>query len=370
MVRFSSLNSSSLALLIGASLLCFSASAAFSQTILVTGKVVSSDDKQPLAGVNVTLKSHATVGTVTNNNGIYSISVPADSSVLIFSYIGFTSVEEPVTNRSMIDVVLNPEITPLSEVVVVGYGTQLKKDLTGVISTVSEKDFNKGNFTSPDQLIQGRVAGVQITNDSGQPGVASTIKIRGNSVVTGTGQPLFVIDGVPLSGLTARPSPTDDLGTSTAGNPLNFINPADIASIDVLKDASATAIYGSRAAYGVINITTKRGLAGSPKIDFSTSVGLGSIQHKVAVLNTDQYREAIKYYNVNSNNDKGGNSDGLGSILQKGVQQNYNVAISGGTKDSRYRFSMGYFDQQGIIARSEIKKYNGNFSGSFKFFDF
>src|SRR5260221_5510944 len=156
MVRFSSLNSSSLALLIGASLLCFSASAAFSQTILVTGKVVSSDDKQPLAGVNVTLKSHATVGTVTNNNGIYSISVPADSSVLIFSYIGFTSVEEPVTNRSMIDVVLNPEITPLSEVVVVGYGTQLKKDLTGVISTVSEKDFNKGSFTSPDQLIQGR----------------------------------------------------------------------------------------------------------------------------------------------------------------------------------------------------------------------
>ena len=154
---------------------------------------------------------------------------------------------------------LTEATTVLDEVVVVGYGTQTKKDLTGAISSVHEKDFNKGNFISPDQLIQGRVAGVQITNTSGQPGVASTIKIRGNSVLNGTGQPLFVVDGVPLSGTSARPNIADPIfGTTPSANPLNFLNPADIVSMDVLKDASAAAIYGSRAAYGVVIITTKK----------------------------------------------------------------------------------------------------------------
>jgi len=340
------------------------------QTNLVTGKVIDSNDKQPIPGVNVLLKGQSTVGTITDNNGTYSLNIPYDTGILIFSYIGYVSVQENIAGRKAININLTTQITGLNEVVVIGYGTQQKKDLTGALSSIQEVDFNKGNFTSPDQLIQGRAAGVQITTTSGQPGVAATIKIRGNSVMTGTGQPLFVIDGVPLSGLTARPNTNDnDGGSSPAGNPLNFINPADIASIDVLKDASATAIYGSRAAYGVINITTKKGLIGTPKIDFSSSMGLASIQHREAVLNAGQYRAAIKYYNVNPSNDKGGNSDGLGSILQKGIQQNYNLAISGGNKDNRYRFSMGYFDQQGILTTSEIKKYNSLFSGNYKFLE-
>jgi len=313
------------------------------QTFLVTGKVISSDDKKPLPGVNISLKNNTSVGTATDNQGAYSISVPADSSTLIFSYVGYSSIEEKVVGRSVINATLEAKITALNEVVVVGYGTQLKKDLTGALSSVGNKNFNKGNFTSPDQLIKGKVAGVQIIGNSGQPGVASTIKIRGNSVLTGTGQPLYVVDGVPLSGNSARPNTFD--GDSPIGNPLNFLNPSDIVSIDVLKDASATAIYGSRAAYGVIIFNTKKGQSGVPKIDVMMSAGISSIQHKVEVLNPAQYREAINYYGVNPDVDKKGSADGFGSILREATQQNYNIGISGGNGDGKYRFSFGYYDQ-------------------------
>jgi TonB-dependent starch-binding outer membrane protein SusC len=354
-------------LLVGISTLIVGPS--YAQTHIVTGHVVGSDDNNPLTGVHVFIKNNITKGAVTGLKGDYSISVPSDSSLLVYSYIGYVSVTENAGGRGIINVALTPEITTLNEIVVTGYGTQAQKDLTGAVSSVKEKDFNRGNFVSPDQLIQGRVAGVQITNSSGQPGVAATIKIRGNSVLTGTGQPLFVVDGVPLSGATARPN-TDDFGdTSPAGNPLNFLNPSDIVSMDVLKDASAAAIYGSRAAYGVIIITTKKAQTGEPKIDFAFSAGLASIQHKVNVLDASQYRDAIKYYGVDPSNDKGGNSDGLSSILRTGKQQNYSVGISGGSANGKYRLSLGYYDQEGIIAKSEIKKYNASFTTNLRFLD-
>src|SRR4030095_2243297 len=206
--------------------------------------------------------------------------------------------------------------TNLNEVVVIGYGTSRKKDLTGAVGSVSEKDFNKGTYASADKLIQGKVAGVQVTSNSGMPGGATTIKIRGNSAVTGTGQPLFVVDGVPLDGRSPRPG-TPDLGFGAgdpASNPLNFINPADIASMDVLKDASATAIYGSRAAYGVVLITTKKGQSGQGKIDFGASVGFSSVMKKIEVLDAAQFRSALVYYGEPATHDKGGNVDAFDEI--------------------------------------------------------
>lgn len=333
----------------------------------VKGRVLSADDNTPLPGVNVILKNRSGSGTVTDVNGQYRISVPSDTSTLVFSFVGFTSSVECVEGRQIIDIYLVPENTTLNEIVVTGYGTQTQKDLTGSIASAKEKDFNKGNFTSPDQLIQGRVAGVQITNSSGQPGVAATIKIRGNSVLTGSGLPLFVVDGVPLSGASARPNSDD--GDSPVGNPLNFINPNDILSIDVLKDASATAIYGSRAAYGVVMITTKKGQAGDPQIDVSASVGISSIQNRVKVLDGDQYRQAIPYYGVTPGYDKGANVDGLGSILRQGKQQNYSIGISGGNNVGKYRFSMGYYDQEGILLKSDLKRFNASLVANMKFLE-
>ncbi len=336
---------------------------------IITGKVTDAETKQPLPGATIFMKDDIDKGIVTDTNGAYSLSLQTDSAVLVFSHVGYQMVEKPIAQRTVINVALLTDVTSLNEVVVVGYGSQLKKDITGAVSSVQEKDFNRGNFASPDLLLQGRVAGLQITANSGQPGIAATIKIRGNTVITGSGQPLFVVDGVPLSGSTARPDAIDDFGTSPASNPLNFINPSDIVSMDVLKDASASAIYGSRAAYGVVLITTKKGQAGEPKIDFSLSTGLATIRKKVEILDAAQFRKAIPYYGVNTYNDKGGNSDALNSILRTGKQQNYTLGISGGNASGKYRVSFGYFDQEGILNKSKLKKYNANLSASFKFLE-
>jgi TonB-dependent starch-binding outer membrane protein SusC len=330
-----------------------------------------------ISGTGGTGLAGATASIVgTNNHAVADgegrfVLTAKPGDLLQFSFVGYQDVQIVLRNESELNISLTEATTMLDEVVVVGYGTQTKKDLTGAVGSVQEKDFNKGNFISPDQLLQGRVAGVQITNSSGQPGVASTIKIRGNSVLNGTGQPLFVVDGVPLSGTSARPNISDQIffTTSPSANPLNFLNPADIISMDVLKDASAAAIYGSRAAYGVVIITTKKGQSGEPRIDFAFSTGLSSIQNKVKVLNAAQYREAIQYYEVDASNDKGKDTDALESILRTGKQQNYSLGISGGNPNANYRLSFGYLDQEGIIAKSEIKKYNANLSGSFKFLE-
>ena len=243
--------------------------------------------------------------------------------------------------------------------IVIGYGTARKKDITGSVSSVSTKDFNKGIFTSPDQLLLGKVSGLQITNNNGQPGGAATIRIRGNSALSGTGQPLYVIDDVPLDGRSLQ----------AGNNPLNFINPGDIASIDVLKDASATAIYGSRAAYGVIIINTKKGQSGPPKITIAASAGVTSILKKIQVLNAAQFREAIQYYNVNPAFDKGGNVNALDAILQNGFQSNYTIGISGGNENGKYRISGNVLDQDGIIKNTGFKKYGIDLSSSFKFLE-
>src|SRR6476660_8464324 len=267
---------------------------AFAQNRTVSGTVTDQAGKG-IPGVTVSVKGTNT-STQTDASGVYRI-IAADNATLVFTSVGYGASELKVDGRSSIDASLSPSNDNLSEVVVIGYGTARKKDLTGAVSTVTEKNFNKGVYTSPDQLIQGKVAGVQITSNNGMPGGATTVKIRGNSVVTGSGQPLYVVDGVPLDGRSPRPGNIDfGFGSSNPGsNPLNFLNPSDIASIDVLKDASATAIYGSRAAYGVVLITTKKGRTGQPTIDLGASVGISKVFRKIKVLNASQYREALAY---------------------------------------------------------------------------
>ncbi|RZK22438.1 MAG: SusC/RagA family TonB-linked outer membrane protein, partial [Hymenobacter sp.] len=333
----------------------------------VTGKVLDGTGGG-LPGVTV-LVPGTTNGTGTGGDGTFRIQVPATATKLSFSFVGYTTQQVDITGKNTVTVTLKDDAQALGDVVVVGYGSVQKSDLTGAVAAIGAKEFNKGTFTSPDQLIQGRASGVQVTQNSGQPGGASTIRIRGNSAVSGTGQPLYVVDGVPLDGRSATPGLTTAFGDSPGSNPLNFLNPADIESINVLKDASATAIYGSRAAYGVVIITTKRGKVGEAKFDFGASGGFSHILRRIDVLNADQYRQALTLYGAPATNDKGQSNDPFSSILQNGGLQNYNLAASGGTENNRYRVSLGYLNQKGIIKTSGIEKYSGAFSGNFKFLE-
>ncbi len=336
----------------------------------ISGKVVDAKSVG-IPGVTVIVPG-TSVGGSTGPDGTFQVQVPESATTLSFSFVGYATQRVDITGKSTVNVTLQDDAQALNEVVVVGYGTTRKQDLTGAVAVIGEKDFNKGTFTSPDQLIQGRTSGVQITNASGQPGGAAAVKIRGSSAVTGTGQPLYVVDGVPLDGRTARPglnASNTGLGDSPDSNPLNFINPADIESVTVLKDASATAIYGSRAAYGVVLINTKRGKSGQAKIDVGAAAGFSSILRRLDVLDASQYRQALTYYGASPNNDKGGDVNALNTILQKGSLQNYNVALSGGNESGRYRVSLGYLDQNGIVRKTGFKKYSANVSTNLTFLD-
>ena len=348
---------------------------AFAQNKVVTGRITDSKDGSALSNVSV-VANGTTLGTQTDANGYFHLTVPLSVTKLTISAVGFSSKNVDVSITNNIDVVLETTSSPLDEVVVIGYGTAKKKDLTGSIASVSEKHFNKGIFASPDQLIQGKVSGVQISNDNGQPGGAATIKIRGNSSLTGMGQPLYVIDGVPLDGRTmqaginpldGRPL-LDGSSLKTGINPLNFINTDDIASIDVLKDASATAIYGSRAAYGVVIINTKKAQAGQAKMNATISTGVSAVLKKIKMLNASQFRDAIKYYGLNAGDlDKGENVDAFDAILQKAVQQNYTIGVTGGNETGKYRLSANMLNKDGIIINTGFKKYGVDLVTDFKF---
>ena len=335
----------------------------------VTGQVTDTKG-EPLPGVTVTVRG-TKIATATNEKGIYTLNNVAADAVLVFTGTGVVKMQEVVNGRTTLNTSVETSVGNLNEVVVTGYGTSRRKDLTGAIATVQAKDFNKGTYVSADQLIQGKVAGVQVINNSGAPGGASTVKIRGNSTVTGSGQPLYVVDGVPLDGRSVQPGLGDiGVGGSNPGtNPLNFINPSDIASMDILKDASATAIYGSRAAYGVVLITTKRGQSGQSKIDFGYSTGYSNILKKLEVLNASQFRQALPYYGLGTANDRGSSVDALDAILQTGKLNNYNMALSGGTDAAKFRISLGALDQTGIVRKTGIKKYTANISAQFKFLE-
>ncbi|NSL89314.1 SusC/RagA family TonB-linked outer membrane protein [Chitinophaga sp. Mgbs1] len=340
---------------------------AIAQNKTVTGKVT--DDKGvAIPGATVQIKGTKS-GTTADADGNFKVSVPPGATALIISFIGQVAQEVNITGKTHVEVKLAAENTTLTDVVVVGYGTTRKKDVTGAISQVKAAEFNRGITTAPDQLIQGKVSGLMVLNNSGAPGASATVRIRGVSSVRSGNQPLYVVDGVPLDGRVARPAiNVSGLGQTPDANPLNFINNSDIASMDVLKDASATAIYGSRGANGVIIITTKKGTPGPTHLDVNYSAGVSNIMKQLKVLNAEEYRSALKQYNQ-TGGDFGSSSNGMNSILQTGVTQNVNVAMSGGTETSRYRASFGLQDQEGIIKKSGLKKYTATLNGQNKFLE-
>ncbi len=329
----------------------------------VTGTVkTESGDAVPGASVtaeNASTKSKSTV--TTNEEGVFSFSGLTNGRYnFTISYVGYTteSVNGTVGNGGLqLSVVLKIAAQSLEDVVVVGYGTQRKRDVTGAVKSVKAESFNKGIVNNPQQLLQGKVAGVNITTTSGEPGSNVNIVIRGSGTVRGGSGPLFVVDGVPL----------DNAGTG-GGDPLNFLNPQDIASMDVLKDASATAIYGSRGANGVVLITTKRGRSGSSVLNFTSTAGISTVARKLPVFSTDEFKkEVVAVGGVLE--DQGSSTNWQNEIFRTGTTFENNLTLSGGANKLVYYASLNAQNQQGILKGSNLKRYTGRFNATQKFWD-
>lgn len=321
-----------------------------------TGTVVD-ESGQPMPGVSVLVKG-TTQGIVTDIEGKFSLNVEIASPVLVFSFIGYTTVEMPVENQTEINITLKEDLQNLSEVIVIGYGTQEKKDVTGAMATVKAEDFNKGIVNSPEDLITGKIAGVNVTGSSGEPGASQNITVRGPGGIRTGNSPLFVIDGVVI----------DNSNTGGGYNPLNFINPQDIESIDVLKDASATAIYGSRGANGVILVTTKKGEDGVSTLNYTFSVGIGKLARPLNVFSADDYRREVVAVGGDLV-DSLANTNWQEEITRTSITQNHNLSMSGGGKKSQYFASINLQDQEGILRKSNMKRYTGRLNASQKFLE-
>lgn len=343
--------------------LCFAlalilAQCAYAQNKTITGTV--SDSKQePLIGVNVTLKGNTGVGTITDIDGNYTLSIPSDKATLVFSYIGYTSQEVGVGQQTAINVVLQEDAQALDEVVVVGYGVVKKRDLVGSIASVKSQDITAVPTSNVLESMQGKVAGLDMTRSSGQPGSSFNFTIRGNRSLTASNAPLILVDGIAYGA---------DID----------INPNDVESIEVLKDASTTAIYGSRGANGVILVTTKKGKEGKVKVDLNAYWGPSLSTNLPKMNNTRQYvamrREAMRAVGQWSSPDDDGviwdavalerirnnvNTDWYDLIMDDATTQNYQVSVSGGTEATKVALSLDYFDETGILKGDDFNRYNG-----------
>ena len=338
----------------------------------ISGKVTESSG-EPLPGVTVIIKG-TTQGTITDFDGNYTISNVPATGTLVFSFVGMGAQEVAVGSQSTINVVMAEDAIGIEEVVAIGYGTVTRREVTGAIGSVNSDDFIDGLPLAPDQLIQGKIAGVNIVQASGVPGAASTVRIRGNSSISAGNDPLYVVDGVPLQFGSANNS--INLGadgattplSSDVSNPLNIINPADIESIDVLKDASATAIYGSRGANGVIIITTKNKDRSGDYITYDGFTGFSYVPKNLPFLNATEYR---KYANDNNLpfSDEGADTYWQDEIFRTAITQNHNLSFAGGSATSNFRASFGYSDEEGVILSSALKKYTSRINGNHKAFD-
>ena len=316
----------------------------------VSGVVTDQSSNQPLIGVTV-LEKGTTNGTTTDFDGNYTLSV-ADGAILVFSYIGYTTNEVSVDGRAQLNVTLAEDVEALSEVIVVGYTTQNKKDITGAVASVNVDDLKKLPGGNVANLLQGQVSGVVSTPGSGAPGSQPVIRVRGLGTI-GNNNPLFVIDGIPGS--------------------IESINPSDIESINVLKDASAATIYGSRASNGVVIVTTKRGKSGKPNVTFTSYVGIRSIPNRLDVLNTAQNNQVstaahtndglapLAYTSVTGTAD----TDWQDEMFQNGFEQKYDVAVSGGSEAARYNVALGYFSSEGTVIDTDFKRYNLRVNGDY-----
>ncbi len=329
----------------------------FGQTI--TGTVTGDGDALP--GVNVIIKG-TTQGVTTDFDGNYAIDNVSSDAVLVFSFIGFTSQEVPVGGRSVINVELQVDAEALDEVVVIGYGTTTVKDATGSVSSVTSDDFNGGVISSPEQLIQGKTAGVQITQTSGEPGAGINIRIRGTTSVRSNNNPLFVVDGVPLAGDDTGATGQDvGFGTSGSRNPLNFLNPSDIESISVLKDASSTAIYGSRGANGVVIITTKSGKGSrGGAFEFSSTLSFASAAERYDLLGRDEFLAGVTQFGGDASaQDFGDDTDWQDVVLRTAVSHNQNFSYSNSYENGSVRATVGYGKEEGIVENSSLERLTG-----------
>jgi TonB-dependent starch-binding outer membrane protein SusC len=312
-------------------LLMLVTSVAWSQSRTVTGTVTSLEDGIGIPGVNVVEKGTSN-GTVTDVEGNYTLNV-SENSTLVFSFVGYSSQEVTVGNQSSIDVAMMADVTSLDEVVVVGYGTQEKKELTAAVTSVKEADFNRGTVNDPIQLLQGKVAGLNITRPGGDPNAGFNVRLRGVSTFGANSEPLVVIDGV-------------------IGGSLSTVDPNDIASIDVLKDASAAAIYGSRGGSGVILVTTKGGKAGRVTVDYNGSYAVENVANTIDVMSAEEYLQ------VPGARDLGSNTDWLDLVTKAGNAMVHNLSLGGGTPQTTYRASFNIRNANGIGINSGFEQIN------------
>ena len=321
----------------------------------VTGTVSAEEDGTPVPGVNVIVKGTST-GTVSDIDGKYQIGVPEQGGVLVFSFIGLTTEEIEIGSQSIINMAMTADLYQLSEVVVIGYGTEERKNLTAAVSTIDGKKIADLVTPSVEQQLAGRAAGVQVTTVSGVLGVAPRVRIRGTNSISNGADPLYVIDGVPMT--------TGDQGYSSAVNPIGDISPSDIESIDVLKDGSATAIYGSRGANGVILITTKKGTKGRAAVNYSGNIGVNQSASRLDLLNADEFIEIANEKFTNAGQPVQAfpgpdnvDTDWQEEIFRDGVVQNHSLNVGGGTEKTNYYFSLGYSDQEGAIKANDLTRF-------------
>lgn len=336
---------------------------ALAQDKTVTGKVTDLKDGQPIAGVSVLVKG-TNAGTQTKTDGTFSLNAPASATTLVISYVGYATQELLIGSGAM-NVSLVQNNSTLNDVVVVAYGTRKKGDLTGSVTSVTTKDFQKGVNNSSEQLLQGKVAGLQVTSGGGSAGGGSKIRIRGGASLNASNDPLIVIDGVPV----------ESNGLPGSANLLNTINPNDIESMSVLKDASATALYGSRASNGVIIITTKKGVKGKVKFNFNTTASAGIVGKKVDVLNGDEIRTIITDDAAASGNNTYKNILGTANtnwqdeIYQTALGFDNNISASGSVANIPFRVSLGYLNQDGILKTNNFDRLSASLNLNPKFFD-
>ncbi len=332
--------------------------------INVSGKVTD-ENGEGLPGASVVVKGTA-LGTTTDINGNYKLSIP-ENSQLVVSFVGYKTVELSLAGRSVIDIQMELDAEQLEEVVVVGYGTQRKKDLTGAIASVNSEDLEKIVLNTPDQALQGRVAGVQVRTDSHAPGGSITVQVRGTSSISASSQPLYVIDGFPISNDYDQEAVA---GWGATPNQLNSIDPSNIASIQILKDASAAAIYGSRANNGVVIITTKRGKSGRAKLDYDNSISVSRVSKKFDFLNATEWAQLQNEADELNGNEKrwtdgdiaamGEGTDWQDIVFRNAVTQRHKLSLSGGNESVRYLVAANVLDQKGLIIGTGFKRYGGS----------
>ena len=332
------------------------------QERVVSGTIIDSKSSVPVANASVIAKG-SNKGTQTAADGTFRFSVPAGTKALLISSVGYGR-QEVELGTGPVSAQLVATNASLNEVVVVAYGTRKKGDLTGAVTSISAKDFQKGNIASSEQLLQGKVAGLQVTSGGGSAGGGSRIRIRGGASLNASNDPLIVIDGVPVDGN----------GIAGSANLLNTINPNDIESMSVLKDASATALYGSRASNGVIIITTKKGTSGKVKFNFNTQESISVIGKKVDVLTGDQIRsiinaDATATANIYKKVLGSANTDWQKEIYQKAVSTDNNLSASGTIGKVPFRASIGYLGQKGILRTDKFQRYSSSLNLNPKLFD-